>query len=205
MEQRAFADDVEVNGQTVWSVIDGMGSFTALASQYLLGEGIGVEKADGTVEIDKAAWYSQRSWLRAFEKIAAQLGHLALYTIGFAIPRNARFPPLVRDVDSAVQSLDVAHHMNHRRGGVELFDPTTGKMGDGIGHYGYEKVGPNKIVSRCNNPYPCSFDLGVLTSMVQRFDPAAQVVHDHFRPCRSRGASECTYVVSWSSVPLENQ
>jgi hypothetical protein len=52
--------------------------------------------------------------------------------------------------------------MNHKVLGKVLFDPATGKMGEGIGHYHFEKLGNNEFKVTCENPYPCDFDKGLL-------------------------------------------
>ena len=189
-------DAIEVNGQAVWAFVDGMGAFTMVASQYLLTEGIGEPRADGMVQIDSTAWYSRQGWLRAVERIGREIGQSALFDIGRAIPRNAKFPPFVQDMPSAMQAIDVAYHMNHRFNGVEMYDPQTGEMHEGIGHYGYQRAGSNMVVSRCDGPYPCAFDLGVVTAMAKRFNPSALVEHGE-GPCRAEGGAECNYVVTW--------
>ena len=70
-------------------------------------------------------------------------------------------------------------------------------MIEGIGHYGYNKLpDTNMIISVCNNPYPCSFDRGIITEMARKFQPYATVSHDDSKPCRNKGADSCTYVIS---------
>lgn len=198
MEYEALEKDIEVNGQTVWAIVDGFKAFTLLASQYLLDEKIGDKGPEGIAVVRPDAWYSQEAWLRVFKKIGAEVGDSVLYQIGLSIPRNAKFPPWVMDVHSAIKSIDVAYHMNHRKAGQEMFDPSTGKLLEGIGHYGYEGVAnARKVISICANPYPCAFDRGIVTTMARRFAPMAQVVHDDARPCRKKGDDSCTYVVTW--------
>ena len=115
MQFKVFEPNIEVNGQTVYSIVDGFGHFKSMASKLLLDGGIGTRKADRMVEIDKTAWYSQEAWLSVFENIAEKLGGSMLYSIGLTIPRNAIFPPWVKDVHSAVKSVDIAYHLNHRK------------------------------------------------------------------------------------------
>lgn len=196
MEFVPFEPGIEVNGRTVWSVVDGFRSFKLLASQYLLSEGIGSLGTDGHLTLDPDGWYQQEQWLRAFRK-AATLGSSLLFDIGLVIPRNAEFPPAVKDIHDAIRSVDVAYHLNHRKQGQVMFDPATGTMLEGIGHYGYEAQGPRRIVSVCENPYPCAFDRGVLTAMAQRFEPRAVVTHDRAAPCRMREADSCRYEIAW--------
>lgn len=193
-----FEEGIEVNGQTVWAVVDGFRAFSVLASTYLLQEGLGTPDRHGVAVLDAQGWYPQRAWLRAFERISQHLGDAALVDVGRAIPRNAVFPASVTDIHSAIQCIDVAYHLNHRKGGQVMFDAATGRMLEGIGHYGYQAVpGQNRILAVCENPYPCAFDRGILSAMAERFQPGALAVHDDNKPCRKRGADSCTYIISW--------
>jgi hypothetical protein len=198
MQYRAFEPGIEVNGRTVYAVVDGFKTFRRVAKRFLADEGIGEVAPSGDYQIDMDGWYPQQSWLRAFERIGADVGEAVLYDIGMSIPANAEFPPWVVDVETAIKSIDIAYHMNHRKHGRAMFDVASGRMLEGIGHYGFERVeGKNEIVSICRNPYPCSFDHGIVTSMARRFAPSALVDHDPVRPCRRLGDDSCTYRVRW--------
>lgn len=198
MQFKAFEPGIEVNGQTVFAFIDGFKRFRSLASKHLLGNGIGKATTDGYVEIVPDDWYSQEAWLAAFEAIAKSVGDPVLFTIGLAIPSNAKFPPWVKDIESAIRSIDIAYHMNHRKNGKVLFDPSTGEMTEGIGHYGFERIEEKRlIISECSNPYPCEFDRGIITKMAKEFELNPQVIHDNSKQCRKNGAESCTYIVTW--------
>ncbi|MCD6577974.1 hypothetical protein J7L48_00695 [bacterium] len=197
MQFIAFESGIEVNGQTVYSIVDALGSFKKLAHEILLPSGIGNMTKNG-YEIKMDEWYSQTSWLRAFEMIAKEIGEATLKRIGTKIPENAKFPPWVKDIDSAIKSIDIAYHMNHRKNGTIMFDPDTGKMLEGIGHYGYERIeNENMIISKCKNPYPDSFDLGIITAMAKRFELKANIYHDDSKECRKNGGESCTYIITW--------
>jgi hypothetical protein len=136
--------------------------------------------------------------LLCFQQISKQLGDGLLTQIGLAIPRNAHFPEGIRDIHAAIKSVDVAYHMNHRKDGQPMFDPATGRMQEGIGHYGYEPVpGQRRIICLCETPYPCAFDQGILTAMARRFESSARVTHDDSKPCRRWRGDRCTYVITW--------
>lgn len=197
MQFKSFDTNIEVIGQTVFAIVDGLGHFKSFSKKYLLSVGIGTEK-DGQLEVDLNAWYSQDAWLIAFEKISKDIGNSVLFNIGSSIPKNAIFPPFVKDIESAIMSIDIAYHMNHRKDGKILFDEKTGKMTEGIGHYGFEKIkDKNIIISECNNPYPCSFDEGIIKTMARKFELRASVVHDNSKPCRKNGSDSCTYIITW--------
>jgi hypothetical protein len=195
MQFRAFEPGIEVKGQTVWAVIDAFDHFKQIPTRILAAEGIGTTGADGLLQVDSNGWYSQEAWLRAFERIATEVGESKLHAIGLRVPLNAQFPPRIETIFDAIGSIDVAYHMHHRKGGRVMYDGATRTMLAGIGHYGFERIGPQEIRSVCDNPYPCSFDRGIITTMARRFERGAVVEHDERAPCRRRGANSCTYRV----------
>ncbi|MDR1867771.1 MAG: hypothetical protein LBQ77_05860 [Treponema sp.] len=197
MQFKIFEPNIEVNGSTVFSIIAGLGYFTNLSRRYFSQVGIGTV-INKQLHVDLNGWYPQAAWLEAFENIANQVGDRVLFNIGLSIPAHAQFPPWVKDIHSAIQSIDVAYHLNHRKNGKELFNLKTGFMAEGIGHYGYSKgLKENQIISISNNPYPCAFDHGIITAMAQKFNPFATVTHDDMAPCRKKGADTCTYNIAW--------
>lgn len=188
----AKSANAEVNGETVYSIVDGMGTFKSKALEILSKNGIKDPKP--------GIWYSQQNWLNAFKEISASIGTNTLYSIGFKIPENAKFPPQIDSIDKALSSIDVAYHMNHRINGKVLFDLRTGTMLEGIGHYIFEKLTDKEAKMTCPNPYPCDFDRGIIDGMAKRFKPAGsfvQVLHNDAAPCRKKGAETCEYKIKW--------
>ncbi|MBF0207676.1 MAG: hypothetical protein HQK53_12380 [Oligoflexia bacterium] len=197
MQFKTFEPNIEVLGQAMYSMIEGFGAFKGVAIKYLVAHGI-CEKKDNELLLDPAQWYSLDQWLQAFEKISRDLGDTSLFLTGKCIPINAKFPTWVKDVESAVKSIDIAFHMNHRKNGIDMFNPATGTMLEGIGHYGFEKIADKKvIISVCNTPYPCEFDRGIITAMANKFELRATVVHDNTKPCRKNGQDSCTYIINY--------
>ena len=190
---KAFDNNVEVNGQTVLSIVDGMGSYRDTALAILKENGIDSPRKD--------QWYSQQSWLNAFKKISDSIGKATLFSIGKRIPENAEFPPSINDLQKALAAIDVAYHMNHRINGTIMFDPGTGKMLEGIGHYKLERIDDKTYKMVCKNPYPSEFDRGIIDAMANRFKPEGsakvKVKIDETQPMREKGADACTYIISW--------
>lgn len=186
MDQR-----VEVNGETVRSVLEGMGSMKALGHRILAKSNI-TEPAPGR-------WYPQQAWLSAFKEISEGVGPTTLYLIGQSIPKTAQFPPEIDSIEKALKAIDIAYHMNHRLGGKVLFDGQTGAMSEGIGHYQCSEAGPRKMRVVCANPYPCDFDRGIIEAMAKRFKPAdcALVQVTHEATCRKKGQDHCACLVDW--------
>jgi hypothetical protein len=198
MQFKPFEPGIEVSGDSLGAILDGFKKYPSIAMKYLAKFGLVKNQNGKTPAIDRTGWYPLEGWLSAYEGIAKEVGINSLYNIGKGIPENAAFPPHVKDVHSGLASINVAYHMNHRKNGVIMFNPETGAMIDGIGHYGYEPVPhENKVVCVCENPYPCDFDRGLVTAMAARFEPNAKTAHDNDAPCRKKGADSCTYVVWW--------
>lgn len=187
----AFEQGVEVNGQTILSVVKGAGVFEQTARKFLGNHGLGDVQDSGD------AWYPQQAWLDSFKEIQSTVGTKTVFLIGKKIPESAIFPPQIQTIEDALASIDVAYHLNHRKGGKVLFNPETGQMGEGSGHYGYRLAEPKHAVLVCENPYPCHFDRGIITTMALRFDLDATIEHDDGAPCREKGADSCTYHVRW--------
>jgi hypothetical protein len=64
--------------------------------------------------------------------------------------------PHIHDIHTALGSLDVAYHMNHRKNGMIMFDVQTGIMLEGIGHMiTTNEPDARRIFVESNTPYPC--------------------------------------------------
>ena len=198
MQFKPFEPGIEAYGASIDGIVDAFKLFPSVALKRMVAFGIGTMSGKNNVTIERDAWYPLDKFLAAFESIATEVGSRGLFQYGQHLPKYAPFPPQINDVHSALASLDVAYHMNHRKAGKVMFDPATGRMLEGIGHYGYKPV-PNekKIIAVCENPYPCEFDRGIITSLAARFEKMSRVTHDDKAPCRKVGADSCTYVVTW--------
>ena len=176
---QASSPNVEVNGETVYSIVDAMGVFRTKATEILNRNGINNPKPGD--------WYKQQDWLNAFQEIATQLGAATLYNIGQKIPDNAKFPPEIKEIHQALGIIDVAYKMNHR--------------GGSIGEYKYEKTGEKSAKVVCTNPYPDDFDKGLITAMARKFKPATStminVSADTNQPSRAKGADSTVFLVNW--------
>jgi hypothetical protein len=175
---QAYSPQVMVNGQTVLSVVAGMGAFKETAMRLLERHAISNPQP--------SAWYPQQAWLDAFREIAQKIGAKTLNQIGRSIPKHAKFPPGIDTIEKALSSLDTAYHLNHR--------------GGEIGHLAFSKSGPSKGIVVCQNPYPCEFDLGLIEAVASQFKPAGSTIrveHDLTKPCRAKQGESCTYIVSW--------
>ncbi len=188
----AFDQNVEVNKETIMSVINSMEKGKATRISILEKNGIYTEKKE---------WYPQQSWLNAFKEIAATLGDMNLFLIGKAIIDSAKFPP-IKSLEEALRSLDVAYHMNHRIKGKVMFDSQTGTKTEGIGHYKLTEfnAAAKHAIMVCDNPYPSKFDEGIITQLVRKFKTTAateSIKLDLAKETRIKGGRSCTYNITW--------
>ena len=177
-------------------MVGGFGPLRSIVERMLCRDGL-IDGGGRLAEIDLSGWYSQQAWLDALREVDERFGTEILFNIGAEIPNNAMFPSPAVDIHSAIRSIDVAYHLNHRRDGRVMYDAESGAMIEGIGHYGYEPMGPGHILSTCVTPYPCEFDLGIVTMMARRFEPRTIVEHVGSE-CRRHGAQACTYSLRWT-------
>jgi hypothetical protein len=197
MQYKAFEPGVEVAGASLAAIVDGFKKYPTVAMKHLSRYGL-LAGQGKQLEVDKNNWYPLENWLAAYEEIAREIGTNSLYSIGKGIPEAVPFPPEVKDIHACLAAIDVVYHLNHRKDGKVMFNPQTGEMLEGIGHYKYQPVANEKrIVFVAEVPYPCEFDRGLVTAMAARFEPMSVTTHDNDAPCRKKGADSCTYVVRW--------
>lgn len=176
VQLKPVASGVEVNGQTVLSFVDGVpGSFEEKAQRILAENGI--------EEPESGDWYPQEAWLEAFEEVANSIGESTLNNIGQSIPENAEWPLGVDGVLDGIESIDLAYHQNHR--------------GGDIGHYEAEQVDDSTVRVECTNPYPCTFDQGIIKAVGREFSDEFVRVDEVGTDCRNDGGNKCVYEVSW--------
>lgn len=194
VQYRAFEPGIEILGAAVMAMVGGFGPLHSIVDRMMCRAGLVDCAIEPGVDID--AWYSQQAWLDALREIDEEFGTEILFNIGAEIPNNAVFPSSAVDIDSAMRSIDIAYHLNHRRAGQVMYDVATGTMLEGIGHYTHEKLSARHILATCMTPYPCEFDLGIVATMARRFE-ARTIVEHVSSECRRHGAQACTYSLRW--------
>lgn len=176
----AFDDHVEVNGRTILSVINAMEFGREMRLEILKEHGI---------DPDPEKWYHQQMWLNVFKSIYHHVGEKTLFMIGRAIPNNAAFPNDIKDLRSALESIDTAYHMNHR--------------GGEIGYYRLMAFDAKqrRAVMECRNPYPSEFDRGIITTMLRIYKPKSYIlgacILDQSKETRREGGESCSYLINW--------
>jgi hypothetical protein len=118
------------------------------------------------------------------DEFQCQFGDGFLHRMGSLIFDKVTFPPGIDTIEKAMASVHPAYMMNHSN--------AEGR----IGGYHWTLEGRSGLMV-CDNPYPCSFDMGVLSSVAKRFAPGATVVHLEPERCRHHQGDACTYRVEW--------
>ncbi len=178
-----FDENVEVNGQTILSVVNGVSpTFRNKIKKVLTKNGI--------IAPTPSNWYLQKNWLLAFKEIYDTIGSNTLFSIGKSILDNADFPDEIDNLEKALLSIDVAYKMNHR--------------GGKIGYYNlvYFDETDRTAQIECKNPYPCFFDKGIIIAIVRRFKPEDSIIHKvnlaKDKPSRlEKGEDTSWYNISW--------
>jgi hypothetical protein len=176
-----FEKGIQVNGQTVLSVVNALSAGQDSRSKILEKYGISNPQPE--------KWYSQEKWLEAFQEISDKVGQNTLFAIGKAIPENAKFPPEIDNLEKALSAIDMAYHMNHTKGDIGYYKLTSFNSATRI------------ATMECKNPYPSEFDRGIITTMLRKFKPKDSlkndVVLDLSKPSRLKGDDSCTYKITW--------
>jgi hypothetical protein len=189
---------LQVFGGAMQFIVDGgLGEASLRASRMLVEEGVGKLDEKGLILIDKTSWHPVIGMLRAFERIAREVGEIVLHRAGASVPPNAVFPPGIRSAEGALRSINLAYYLHHGLNGEPLLDAAKGVYRSNIGEYRARKDGERRVSMECDNPYPCDFDFGLVEAMARRFEPRAAVTHAASAPCRKRGAKLCAYTVAW--------
>ena len=188
---------IEVGASGLKVLLAGFDMFPSLVKKLIVARGILKLGADGKLEVHEDRWYPLDTWLSVLEAIHTEIGPNAAFKLGRSILANPKFPPWIRDIETALESIDIAYHRSHRKAGVIMYDAQSGRMLEGIGHYRPERIaGAQQIRVKCDTPYPCEVDFGIVTELATRFEAKVRVVHGP-GPCRRKGASLCTYDVTW--------
>lgn len=193
MVQPASYEDVEVRPEAVEVFVSAFDTFPSIGQKYLSRHGLLASKPPAN-----RPFIPLPLWLGTFQAVLNDIGPNALYRIGIRIIKNPYLPPSLNEVESALRHIDIAFHMSHRKGGRAMFDPATRTMLEGIGHFAVERQGrAHRVFVRCDTPYPCPLEHGIVNGVAQHIEPRAVVAHHDPKVCRMKGSDHCTYVATW--------
>jgi hypothetical protein len=182
--------DVELSGAHAQMLLTKLSS-PALASHFMLREGLGTLEDDGTLRFDPDAWYPVTSFVRAAHNLIRDLGPRASFHVGlFMRDRSGRSADLIE----ALRQIGPTYRRSLRWRGEPLPD---GADVPGIGDYACDVRGPNEVHITASGPWPCEFDRALVSGVVLRQQPDAAI--EHGEGCRWKGAPACVYQVRWAS------
>jgi hypothetical protein len=180
--------EFELVGADVFVTRAGISPFLASFGVYQSrGEKV-VKRHLGITELsdDPDTRLSLRGYLAALQELQTQFGASFIRKMGSLILTSAVFPPGLDTLEKVLSTMTEAYYMNHSTSG-----------GRTIGGYNWTSTGERRGSMRCDNPYPCALDLGLLESALTRFGMTGTVAHDESQPCRHKGGDSCTYLVEW--------
>lgn len=191
-QYQSFEKNIEVGGNEI-SII-ALGSLSSNQRQTI------IEKH--SIDTNTGSWNNLQDLLNALKDISDIIGDMNLFTIGKMTVENATFPPM-DGLEMALRSIDVAYHMNHKKDGQTMFNPATGQMVEGIGHYtlkSFDQIS-KKAVMICHTPYPSKFEEGLILQIVRKFKPEGSIRQrvslDTDKETRLSGGDTCTFNISW--------
>ena len=142
---------MEVSGQTVRSIVEGVGQMSDSYKDRTLT----ILEPHGLSEPELSEWYPWQAYIDVFDELVDTIGPKTVSTIGSEIPELVEWPPTIDNVADAMDAIDDQFNATHR--------------GGDIGYYEFEKTGDSEDVMECKNPYPPSFDEGLLKATAKKF------------------------------------
>jgi hypothetical protein len=189
--------EVEIVGSHAQTLLGKLG-YQALASHFMLREGLGILLPDGTTGFDPRTWYPALPFVRAAHNLVRELGPRAGFHAGL-FTRDGAAP--LRTLAEALAAIDRTYHRSFRLRGRPLVDGR-GEPLPGIGRYRVDARGDGDVVVAASGPWPCELDRGMITGVALRNQPDAVVAHDDAEPCRKLGHRRCVYRVRWGAATL---
>lgn len=178
---KAFSPAVEIWGGSLLAMLDGL-----VHAGMPRDEALALLGRAGVWDPEREGWYSHQAMLDTLREAGDRYGERVLRAAGRAIPIGSRFPPEVETLERALLTLDIAYQVNHR--------------GGAIGHYACRALGPRRMELRCDNPYGCEVDQGILDTLLAHHASAGltpSLSHSSDTGCRKQGHHACLYHVAW--------
>lgn len=179
MGQDTRTSDAEVIGNSLRALMESM-SVMKVEAQRLL-------RAHGIADAQPGQWYPLLSVIRALDDVRTQVGPRTVRAIGHRVATYALVPTRPLLFTHLIAGSDSIYRSNHR-----------GSWGLG----GYHPMGGTAASARlrCDNPYPCEFDQGLLEGFFERFTPPGsfrlRLLHEP-GGCRDQGGEACLYQLTW--------
>ncbi|MHA1910734.1 MAG: hypothetical protein ACTSYA_03470 [Candidatus Kariarchaeaceae archaeon] len=173
MSDHEFGIFDEVNTEYISAMIKTFGNFDILAIEILEEHGINVDLLENE-------WINIQQWMDAFKEIASRLGPSEISKVGEKIAERF-FLKIKKSMSDSLELLQEIYDKFHQ-----------GK----VGKYEVNELGINLIHVKCNNPYSCAFDKGMIQTIAKKVSKEAKIKHLP-SSCRNLGHEQCVYSVKW--------
>ncbi|MDI3281929.1 hypothetical protein [Polyangium sp. 15x6] len=184
------------SGAIITSYLDAFKAFPDAPQAVFAKYGLGRVGPSGEFEILPACPLDKV--IAAMNELFTVIGPQKGFEMGAQVVNHAAVPPgATSDIVTALQTFDAGYHLNHLEDGVPMFDPQTGTMRDGIGHYKCVSSSRHRAVMEVDSPYNCDLDRGIIQAWARRFERTALITHLEPTVCRKTRAPRCRYEVSW--------
>ncbi|MET0406045.1 MAG: hypothetical protein ABW123_26750 [Cystobacter sp.] len=173
------AHGIEVRGPVVRALLDSVDVVRPEVKRILAVHGITAQET--------RPWYALSQVLDCLQDVQSRVGQVTVRAIGQQVPRHTAYPPHITTFQMALYLMNTGYLTNHQGAGD-------------IGGYHHEPMDGRSSRMRCNTPYPCDFNQGVLEGLHARFAGRGslrlRIEHDA-AGCRCRGDAACVYHLKW--------
>jgi hypothetical protein len=164
----------QVAGESVRALLAALTAFRSRAERILASHGI--------VDPQPGHWYSWQSYLDAQREIYERVGSATIKKVGKALVEGHEFPAEIRDLDSALTTLDGDYRARHRA--------------RQMGGYRFARTEARAAVLTVATPYPCELDVGLLEAYASRFRPNGALIRVlHKGDCAREQGEACRYQI----------
>lgn len=183
-EHRVAEEDVNVYGETVLTVLDGLQTLPDDREDACRE----IFDAHGLADVHSDEWYSRQPLLASLREIGYSLGDETLTRLGRRVPKTTIWPADVTSPAEALASINKAYQLNHH--------------GKGSGVYDFRQTGDRRGTVTVTTPYPCAYEMGIVEGALHELtsldstDTSVEV-YEVGTTCRKDGGRHCTYDVQW--------
>lgn len=183
------------SGAIIRAYFDAFKTFPGTPRNIFVKQGLGRVDPSGEFEIVDAAPLDKL--IAALNELFQLVGPQKAFEMGTHVVNHATTPSGATDIVTAMQLFDAGYHLNHIKDGAPMYDPETGTMLEGIGHYKYVSHSKHRLVMEVDTPYNCDLDRGIMQTWARLFERTALLIHLDPAICRKNRSPRCRYEVSW--------
>lgn len=136
----------------------------------------------GIHALETEKWYSEQSFLNLIKDLSESIGPTALMKMGKHIPDTLDFPQEVFTIDEAFNLLNQLLRRQYR-GAKSMY-------------YKIKRINRHAVEVICCHAYPCEMDMGILSSIADRFTKDGVIPKViHRSACKKNGSSHCAIMI----------